>query len=354
MYNKIMDVLPFFLLVIFVFKMKIVKPFSVINEEYLSIETCRAYKGLLALVVVFHHLAQRTENGLLFHQFAGVGYLTVSVFFFFSGYGLQKSYMNSDNYKKGFLLRRLPTILIPYILVTFIYWLMNCALGNIYSIKDMVGALVRGVPIDRNSWYIIAILVFYIVFWLLMVLCKKRYFLMLLGAFLWYVFYVGYCMGMGYGEYWFNTSHLLIVGMFWAICERRILAIIEKNYLLFSITMALLLALLLCVSSSIALLIPLKGIGVIMTALKAFLFTVSVMLFSLRFKVGNKALAFLGKISFEIYMLHGLFVTILRSDIIYIHNEVLWCAFVFLCTIVFASFMHIVFDKILSVCKVFM
>lgn len=82
MYNEIIDVLPISLLLIFVFKIQILKPLSIINENYLSITTCRAYKGLFALVVIFHHLAQRTESGLLFHQFTGVGYFAVATFFF--------------------------------------------------------------------------------------------------------------------------------------------------------------------------------------------------------------------------------------------------------------------------------
>lgn len=313
MYNEIIDVLPISLLLIFVFKIQILKPLSIINENYLSITTCRAYKGLFALVVIFHHLAQRTESGLLFHQFTGVGYFAVATFFFFSGYGLQKSYINSEDYKRGFLLRRLPTILIPYIVVTFLYWVMNYVIGNIYTAESIIVAIIKGLPIDPNSWYIISILAFYIVFFLLMVLCRKRYFLMLLGAFLWYVFYVSYCLKMGYGDYWFNASHLLILGIFWATYEKQLLDIVERHYLFITVTVGLIFTFLICMSGRITSLIPLKGIGFIMTVMKACSFTVSVILFSLRFKIGNTVLDFLGKISFELYVYTDAFEPTARS-----------------------------------------
>ena len=350
----VIDILPILLLLIFIFKLKIVRPLAIVNDDYLSITTSRVYKGLLALVVVFHHLAQRTKNGVLFHPFSGVGYLAVSVFFFFSGYGLQKSYMKSEDYKRRFLLYRLPKVLIPYIIVTFLYWIMNFIMGDIYTIKEIIiTAIIEGLPIDSNSWYIISIIAFYSVFWVLMLLFQKHYFLMILGACLWYILYVIYCLKMGYGEYWFNASHLLIVGMFWAIYEKKILDIIEGHYFFITVTIWLFFCFLICMSNKIFLLIPIKGIGFICTVLKAILFTVGVLLFSLKFKVSNQILDFLGKISFEIYMLHGLFITILRSNIIYIYNELLWCVLVLLCTIPFAFMMHIVFNSILKIYKKF-
>ena len=98
MSKYLMDVLPIFLVLIMLYKIKFIKPFSIVNENYLSISTCRAYKGIFAIVIIFHHLAQKTENGLLFQLFSGIGYLGVSVFFFFSGYGLLRSYINSHHF----------------------------------------------------------------------------------------------------------------------------------------------------------------------------------------------------------------------------------------------------------------
>ena len=336
------------------YKIKFIKPFSIVNENYLSISTCRAYKGIFAIVIIFHHLAQKTENGLLFQLFSGIGYLGVSVFFFFSGYGLLRSYINSENYKKGFLFRRLSSILIPYVIVTFLYWLMNYAIGNFYTIKDVFVAIVQGEPIALNSWYVINILAFYIVFWILMVLCQKHYCLMIVGGLFWYVFYVAFCLKMHYGGWWYNSSFLVSVGMIWAVYEKRILDVIKQHYISVAVSVGVLLAFLFFISFRIVPLGSSNWIVLIMTTLKAILFTICVLLFSLRFVVENKILDFLGTISFEIYLLHGLFMVIFRNNIMYIQNELLWCILVLFCTIALAFLLHIVFDRIVKNAVMFM
>ena len=92
--NIAIDILPILLLFLCIFGAKITKPLSSINsKDYLSLATCKSYRGLFAIVVILHHLAQRTETGILFRIFTSMGSLAVAFFFFLSGYGLQKSYI---------------------------------------------------------------------------------------------------------------------------------------------------------------------------------------------------------------------------------------------------------------------
>lgn len=67
-------------------------------------------KEFFAVTVVFHHLSQIFKTGIIFPLFRNFGTISVAVFFFFSGYGLMKKYITDENYKKGFLLRRLTVI----------------------------------------------------------------------------------------------------------------------------------------------------------------------------------------------------------------------------------------------------
>ncbi len=97
----------------------------------------------------------------------------------------------------AFLLKRIPTVLIPYIVITFFYWLMYKLNSRVYSFKDIVFSIVDGHPIAANSWYIINIIVFYVVFWLLMFVCKKHSFLMILGSTVWYFLYAFFCYKRG-------------------------------------------------------------------------------------------------------------------------------------------------------------
>ncbi len=337
MNNLIIDILPLFLLIILLISIKLPKPISSINENYLSIDTLKYYKGFFAIVIIFHHLSQRTLGGIVFREFSYVGYLAVAAFFFYSGYGLQKSYMTKgDKYKKDFLKKRIPMVLIPYIIVTFIFWVMYYMLGNCYSLKDIKAFNIKGVTLVPFSWYIITILIFYFVYWILMKVCKKNYYAMIVGGVIWNVLYIICCMKLKFGLWWYNTSHMLIVGMLWAVWEKKLIKIIKRYQIIIPIIWI------------VFALMPIKGNDLYVGIIVTFLFVISIVLFSMKVRIGNKILGFLGEISFELYMIQGLFITILRSNKFYIVNEFAWSCLVLALTIISGFVLHILFDKLLT------
>lgn len=55
------------------------------HKDYLSLGSFTALKGLMAMVVVFHHLAQiMPEEGYCFRLFTDIGPYAVAVFFLLS------------------------------------------------------------------------------------------------------------------------------------------------------------------------------------------------------------------------------------------------------------------------------
>jgi peptidoglycan/LPS O-acetylase OafA/YrhL len=339
-------------LMICAFNIKLVHPLNTLNEKYLSIDNSKSFRGILALAVLLHHLSQNIGEGILFQPFSRIGNLIVAGFFFLSGYGLQKSCISKSGYKKNFLLRRLPSVLLPYIIVTGIYWLMYAVGGSIYSFKDIVGAIINGKPIVLYSWYIISILVFYIVFWLLMVVFKENYKLMIFGGIIWIALYVIFCKMMDYGSWWYRASHLLIVGMIWAVYERKLLNVLNRFYKLIAPIVWLSFVLLVGLGDKIESYVCIDDIASLVSMLTAVAFVISTLLFMLKFKIGNKVLNYIGNISLEIYLTQGLFITIFHSRKMYIQNEFIFCVLVIIGCVVFASLLNFVLKKILSKYKV--
>ena len=353
--NIAIDILPILLLFLCIFGAKITKPLSSINsKDYLSLATCKSYRGLFAIVVILHHLAQRTETGVLFRFFISMGSLAVAFFFFLSGYGLQRSYITkSDKYRDGFLLKRVPTVFIPYIIITTIYWLTLLFLGQFYSLKDIIQRFIDGNPIADHSWFIVNILIFYVVFWLLMHLCKKNYLMMVLGGFIWYILHFIFCYKMQYGGFWYTSSQLLVIGMFWATYEQNVISLYKKNK--FTLT-AIVSASLFFLFFNLNGLLPLtNNLTYILINLSPYLtrifFVLSVLAFFLKIHFGNKILNFLGEISLELYISHGLFIRVLRSKFMYIDNELIWSISVLAGTILFSYGLHILFQAILRIYK---
>ena len=348
------DILPILLLLLCVFGAKITKPLSSINSnDYLSLATCKSYRGLFAIVIILHHIAMRTETGVIFPLFVHMGSFAVAFFFFLSGYGLQKSYIiKSETYRKDFLLKRIPTVLIPYIIVTAIYWLWSISLGHFYSIKDIIHSFIVGEPIAIYSWFIVNILCFYIVFWLLMHICKKHYLMMILGGLIWYILHTIFCIKMQYDSHWYITCHLLVFGMFWAIYEHKIINLVKKNYTAILISFVIFFTF----HYILKRLIPTTNETIqILKAVLPLLFSLSFVICALaifmKIQIGNKILNFLGEISLELYLSHALFKFSLRSKYIYIHNELIWSISVLAGTILFSYGLHILFQAILKAYK---
>ncbi|MCH5321097.1 MAG: acyltransferase [Eubacterium sp.] len=338
------DFLVLGLAVLIVLKISFYKSSKSFNKDYLSLQTSTMLKGLFALVVVYHHMSLGITSGLLLRPFAFVGALAVSVFFFFSGYGLQKKYIVDETYSHQFLLRRLPTVLIPYIIVNFIFWLWRGANGTFYSLKYILRSLVNGSPFVDASWYIICILLFYVVFYFLMRICKRHYIWMIVGACLYNLIWIICCYRLSYGNWWFDASHLLIVGMIWATWEDKITEFLQKHYIVITSVASVAFLLLIYIKFSLDGILSgiTEGIIIMITASH---FVLIVNLLGLKFHIGNRILNYLGTISFEIYLIHYLFIAELKK---YISSEFLFCASVLICSIISAHLLHKFFGFILS------
>lgn len=306
------------------------------NKENLSVDTGNVLRGLFAVVIVFHHLSQQTQTGFLFHSFKFAGYLASAVFFFLSGYGLQKSYLKSEKYKNGFLTKRLPKVLIPYIGATLLYWIFYAAGGKVYSLRDIFAAILSGDPLVLYSWYIVCICYFYIAFWLIMHACKKKYPLMVLCAVIWFLIYAIVCTRLGYGTWWFSTPHLLMIGMLWAIYEQKIFPVITRYYYRIGAVLTVVFA----VTFIGVYRVSSESLFLTLTMISSVLFVLIILLLTLKTQMQNPVLKFLGKISAEIYLIHGLIMLGFRSEKIYVQNGFLWSLLVVSCSILSGWILH--------------
>ena len=341
------DIFPAALAVLFVLNAHRTKPADQLNGDYLSLGTAKHFRGFFALFILCHHLSHRIASGLLLPSLVSAGFLAVAVFFFLSGYGLQKSYITkSDGYKKGFLLKRLPGIVFPYLVFILIYWAANAMRGTVYSWKDVLTSLVNGDPIVTYSWYILTILVFYLFYWLFMIACRNRSKRIILYGCAWYVLWALFCYKMKYGVWWYNASHLLVVGIAWASYEENILRFIEKRYsILTPILWICFFILFACCNKleSLPYARATEALLYVLDLVTSVVFVCCVLLLSMKVKIGNRILGFFGEISLEIYLIQGLFIYLLP-----VQNEFVWCAAVAALSTCSAFLLHLVFNAVLK------
>lgn len=347
--NFFVDLFPVALLGLCLYKLKSVgNVLNETNDEYLSLQTCNCLRGIFAIVVVLHHLAQRTESGFLLPYFNKVGVISVGVFFFFSGYGLQKQYLkNGEKYRKNFLIKRLPSVIIPYAFFNVLYWILYAVGGNIYSVKEIICDFLNGHTLVSFSWYIVVIVEFYLFFFLFMLICKSNHFAMIVCTVIWFFVHFVLCIKMGFGSWWYASAHILPVGMFWATYEDAILKIIKKHYWLcflasvFGFVTSIGLP---KISGLMKATIISKCLMFVLPFLEVIFFVLIVLMTMLKFKMKNAALEFLGKISLEVYLAQGIFMKCFRTHFINIESDVIYVIACIIATVVFAWIMHYIDD----------
>lgn len=295
-------------------------------------------QGFLAVFIMLHQtviiLDQSSVNQgeMMFFYFYGI--LAVAFFFFCSGFGLIKRWMTDNSYIKGFMRRRVFTVLVPFFICNYIY-LTDALLGNIrigshFGFGAVICSFFGIFLVNNQMWFAVEIMILYVVFRIVFAKVKKPItgILIMTGVVLLMIL-TGLLSGhsespvMSYwfkGEWWYNTLLMFPLGMIYAYKEERINKIIKKAYVSILIASSILFVLMdqlhryLLVEKTIywteyygsahQILDKLAGLG--QETIFEIIFLILVITLMSAFKFSNIILKFLGKISLEIIMLNYL------------------------------------------------
>ncbi len=348
----------FILFFLLLFRVSASEP-GLFQEDHFTKEYELPLRGFFTLVIVYHHLSQYLTSPGPFLPFQEAGLLCVAVFFFYSGYGVMKNTLAGKSYFRHYFLRRYSKIFVPFYLCNIIYLAVYFFTGERFGLKDSFEYLLGVRLINPQSWYIIVIALFYLVFFLCFHLIRKPS-VSLAGLLIFQLAFPTYCMVRGpgielfQGDWWFNSSSLFLVGVILARYEERIMAISRKSYLSLLTLSTLLFFFLFPASIEVkdqieALLLNehifvkemiSNWICFIWQTLAVISFTAFVFLLTLKVRFSNCFLIFLGNHSFELYLIHGLFLEILRGETIYVANDFLYTLLVLSCSLAACWALH--------------
>lgn len=306
------------------------------NEEWNSFSQTKAIQGLMALCIVCHHTAQQTcvnwlpsgniVNGL--NVFSDTGFLFVGVFFFWSGYGLFKSFKNKQKYLSGFISKRVVPVLVPYVIVCFLF-----TLERIFVFKEKMPLWFKitnftGITIGYYfGWYIQAIVVFYLVFYFAFKYSRYDFDAILYvfaGVLLWVVagLIIDHNDYFMRGQWWYNSTMLFPFGVLFAKNESKIIEFLKKRFIILVPSSIILFFLSFFFSRFMESIggyygemmgfpfskkILYRVLTLTPQLLAAAMFTLILLLICMKAKFHNKVLDFLGSHTLEIYLTHAFF-----------------------------------------------
>lgn len=328
------DFVVLFLLIAIFYKLRINKN-SILYFEY---DNCLALQGIAAIIVVYHHLSQTISSGVVLPFFIGYGKYAVVIFFIISGYGMAYSSENKQNYFEHFWKKKFIKILVPYIVISFIYLFWFNVLGeNISGVRIIDNFIFDGRPVIRNSWYIFALFYEYLFFYLSCKLFKKSNLKKIISiSFANIVYILVIIRFLGWTEYWYNTIFSFVLGMGLYYLKPFLMQRLEKKYLLYlfsAIAVSIILNILLSKPISIhwTLRIAMEQISICFVGLVFIIIS-----FKIKFSnIWGK----LGGLSLELYIIHLLIYRTLRSNVLNISSDFIYfilalcisilCAFLF-------------------------
>lgn len=338
------------------------------QEEFLSLNSSKALLGLFAVLIIIHHMVQAIgfANAGSIAVLENMGVCFVGAFFFFSGYGLYDSFRRKPDYLKGFFKKRLPSILVPFYVCIIIFIVVAIAGGTKFTTPDFIGNLTGFYLINSQMWYVVEIALFYILFYVIFRFIKNEAAaIAVMGVATVLVIVISFMRGHGglwfQGEWWYNSTLMIFIGILVARYKNAIVSFAKKVYWIMlpacmglTVLFYMLTSYMLrtysywsetetnpgymdkfrCLSCQIPMII---------------FFVFSVLLLTMKAQIKNPVLDFLGKISLELYLIHNIYILSFRANPARsISNNVLYIIAVLVCAILTAWVLNAVDKNIIK------
>lgn len=272
------------------------------HKDYISPYSTTCVKGLFVLVVFFSHFdsyVTYSNSFDLFYCKLNIGQAMVTMFLFYSGYGVMESIKKSENYVKNMPVKRILPLLLSFFTAVAVYIAVSAGKGQSFTIKDVMLSLIGWQSAGNSNWYIFDIIILYgVTFFAFSLLSKvKRYSVPVTVVVLISVAFIVLLKLSGKASFWYDTVLCYSFGMYYSLYRFKIEKYIFHGKIRYYAFLVLSIIL-----TVIFLLVYLKTGFVICEFISLLLFTAFSLFATMKLKIGNKCLYFLGNHLFEIYI----------------------------------------------------
>ena len=283
-----------------------------LHENYLSKENTDAVRGIFILLIFLSHFVQYLDPltqpwdvpyGRLR---AALGQAVVTLFFYYSGYGVALSAdKKGENYVRHMPTRRILPTLLTYDCSALLYLILQMCRGINITFGQFVQTMLAWKGVGNSTWYIFVILALYTITWL--VLCKRP---MSKSA----AMAITTCcvtlvlafMSMGMGQLFYDTLLCYPLGVWHYVYKEKIDTFLSKrgiNYI----------AVAGCAAVLFAVFHKVWKVNILCYMMTMLLFAICVVLFTMKFEIKNPILIYCGKHLAGLYLLQRIPMILLQD-----------------------------------------
>lgn len=274
-------------------------------------------RGILVLLVIFHHLPACGPEFCRLVQ-AGCGRYAVGMFFFMSGYGLMTQYAERgrEAVMQGFLVKRFTKLLLPLLVAEVVYYLWGGCQTSIHTVLENWRT---GETLVPYAYFVEELALFYMLFYLAYRFCSCRVALVL--CFLGTLGMMGTFIALGWNPHWWISSLVFPCGIAAVYMQEWM----DDRRLPLFVIAAVLFAVAMLAGQGMPLEAKLARFSLLLCPLACLM----VYLVWPVVCVPNPVVSFLGRISYEMYLLQGiaisLFADMLQSPLMTRRGPLLVC-----------------------------
>ncbi len=274
--------------------------FKGFNESYLSKDSTAAVKGCFLILVFIRHFSQYITDwndwDFLFVQLdKSLAQLLVAMFLFYSGYGVALSVRTKGiGYVKRIPKHRFLSVLLQFDIAVLLYLALNLLMGGKFSLKNTLLSLIGWSSLGNSNWYIFSVLILYLITFVSFIFLKDK---IVPGAVAVTVLTAALIIVLKQYKdpWWYNTLICYVIGIWYSVFKEQIEKLLSKK----SVTEICLLVF----TAAFFISRQFMGKRFLCYELSVFLFTVMILLFTRKVRIGNRAVKYLGDHLFSLYIL---------------------------------------------------
>lgn len=258
-----------------------------------------ALRGIFACVVMMFHLAGKyPETGCLFPRLSYWGPLAVSIFFGLSGYGIMSQYQRRKEYLDGFLFRRFKALWWPYFIcssLALIQWTRGDFL-LLPQLREWFG-------VAHLGWFCSVLFLYYMAFDCGVRAARKNGQPPMVYIIAFVLLETVLMNQINPHPRFYKGTSAFFAGLALGSSKEKSLKLLKRH---FGVLMGILVVIVVThLSASIFFRIIAPSSKIITRCILHAFFFVGIAALSMKWQMGNRMLAWLGTVSYELYLSHG-------------------------------------------------